>query len=144
MRRVPTRARLTSILSRSAFGVCFPARPSQCPVKYASQLIGMRLRSWVVHPRIDLLDPLIEICTRHSPADRPNMADFHAELEDWLAPPELVPGAPGNLTRLRTQIEAATAAAARHHDEHMSQVRSMNDAVARLDKRTAVCREAAA
>ncbi len=92
----------------------------------------MRLGSWVSTPRIHLLDPVIEAATRHSPAQRLTMAQFSDELQTWLEPAALVPGTPGNLAALRRQIETATAPAARLHDEHMAQVRAMNDAVERL------------
>lgn len=44
----------------------------------------MSLRQYRAHPRLRLIDELIERCTKHNPADRPAMQDVANDLRAWL------------------------------------------------------------
>jgi len=44
---------------------------------------GLRISTYVVDPRAQLLDQLIDQCTRHNPEERPTATDVHSELNAW-------------------------------------------------------------
>jgi serine/threonine protein kinase len=89
------------------------APPGEQHAGNAAHSIGLYVR----HPRIGLLDGLIERSTRMSPADRPSMAEFAADLRAWLAAPA---GQHGEVDlsevmhRLRAAARPALDEAARH------------------------------
>ncbi len=52
----------------------------------------LRVSSFCRHVRADLIDALLDACTKTSPEDRPTMAVFAKELADWLKLLETPPG----------------------------------------------------
>jgi serine/threonine protein kinase len=48
--------------------------------------LQLTLSYYILYPRIEFLNKLIESATQHNPEDRPTMAEFASELRAWLAP----------------------------------------------------------
>lgn len=49
----------------------------------------LAVSAYVKHPKVGIIDRLIERATRHDPAARLTMAEFAAELRYWICPPEV-------------------------------------------------------
>jgi serine/threonine protein kinase len=84
------------------------------------------------HPRVGLLDGLTERSTRMSPADRPSMAEFAADLRAWLAAPAVQPGEV-DLSEIMGQLRAAARPAldeAARYEELRASVARYSDQIA--------------
>ncbi|MHB8717446.1 MAG: protein kinase domain-containing protein [Candidatus Dormibacteria bacterium] len=94
---------------------------------------AMRLESAVEHPRIQLLNRVLEAATRHDPSTRLRMGDLRDELRARLEPPAPAPArTPVDLAALRHGIEAATARSQREAEAVAGRIAEMNAAVGRL------------
>ena len=103
------------------------------PGEIRLDVAAMRLRSYVAHERIHLLEPLLEAGTRHDPSARPSMDDFADELRTWLNPPMVEAlDSEQQITSLRKLIEDASATQQRIHDQLNQERAKMNAAVERL------------
>jgi serine/threonine protein kinase len=61
------------------------------------------LGHYINHPKIRMLDRLIENATRHDPKGRPSMKEFASELRAWLAP-QVAAASPADLSDLFKRI----------------------------------------
>lgn len=104
------------------------------PGEIRLEVSAMRLRSYVAHERVHLLDPLLEAGTRHDPSARPSMGEFAEELGTWLNPltAESIEGQ-HEIAPLRKLIEDATAAQQRVYERLNQERTAMNAAVERLE-----------
>jgi serine/threonine protein kinase len=55
------------------------------PGEQRQDIVQVRLEKWSDHPRIALLNPLLEACTKYSPSERPEMAALREALVGWSA-----------------------------------------------------------
>jgi len=78
----------------------------------AANLPGFNIAGWRPHPQADVLDRLIERCTRLPPEQRPTMAELGSELDSWLVlSTQPQPLDLGDLQQeLRSRLVAETAA----------------------------------
>ena len=53
------------------------------PGEQRSDIQAVRLEEWVNSPRVELLNTVLERCTRYSPEDRLSMSEFASALGDW-------------------------------------------------------------
>lgn len=74
-----------------------------------------RLATYLAHSRLNEIDLLLERCTRHTPSERPSMAQVAKELSEWLRPDddrpiptlEDIAGRVGRLSELGLRTRAA-------------------------------------
>jgi serine/threonine protein kinase len=57
------------------------------PGQYRVEIPALTLSAYVTHPRVQLLDRLLERATAYTPGERPTMREMADELSAWLSPP---------------------------------------------------------
>ena len=92
-------------------------RPPQGEIRADIAQISLAVN--VRHPRANQIDLLIDRSTRHSPDQRPSMADFSAELQAWLSPSEAM--AITDVTRLAQRIMNQTTSSRRAFTDRLAQ-----------------------
>jgi serine/threonine protein kinase len=99
------------------------------------QHVGIRnetIETWIVHPRVRLLDYLSERSTATNPKERPPMKEFASELKDWLTPVAPSPRI-GDLGQIVRELRASTSAAAREVEARNERWRLLNQVLHKFD-----------
>jgi serine/threonine protein kinase len=86
------------------------------PVELRSDTELLQLRTYVWHPRVYLLERLLERATAYVPEDRPSMHEMRDELNAWLAEPEQTEVGPPPIDELVSRLVSATTPQRRQSD----------------------------